>query len=98
MVRKYTKSIAYFLKGGESSSGGNSFERLFAVCIAVVGAVFAGLAYVTVRKLGDKVNALVFVFWFSIVCCTLSPFAMFFQDFVIPAKMTWLPLVGVLTI
>ena len=38
-----------FLFGGEESDGENNTQRTIAVCVAVLGAVFAGAAYVVVR-------------------------------------------------
>lgn len=68
--------------------------NLEAVCIAFAGAVFAALAYTTVRKLRETEHPLVVVFYFplvSIPACIpiLAPV------FVWPTPLEWLMLLGI---
>lgn len=73
--------------------GANTLD-LTAVSVALLGAVFAGIAYTTVRKLRETEHPLVVVFYFplvSIPACLpiLAPVAVW------PTPLEWLILVGI---
>lgn len=74
-------------------SGANTLD-LTAVTVALVGAVFAALAYTTVRKLRETEHALVVVFYFplvSIPACLpiMAPVVLW------PTPLEWLMLLGI---
>jgi drug/metabolite transporter (DMT)-like permease len=78
-----------FLFGG----GADSLD-LFAVGIALLGAVFSSLAYVTVRKLRETEHHLVVVFYFPLVATPASiPFML--PDTVWPTPHEWFLLLGI---
>jgi len=83
-----------FLFGGAKEASDDN-TRLFAVAIALFGAVMAGFAYVTVRKIGPSAHALVLVNYFSVLSLICSPIAMLIlKDFVWPSDDCWLPIFG----
>ncbi|ABX08635.1 DMT family transporter [Prochlorococcus marinus] len=76
---------------GESIGGG---QNLFAIGIALMGAVLTALAYVSVRKLSKKEHPLVIVHYFPLVSAPIClPFL--FSEGVIPLGMEWLWLLGI---
>ncbi len=76
---------------GESIGGG---QNLFAIGIALLGAVLTALAYVSVRKLSKKEHPLVIVHYFPLVSAPIClPFL--FSEGVIPLGMEWLWLLGI---
>jgi drug/metabolite transporter (DMT)-like permease len=83
-----------FIFGGASS---NDKYRLINVGINIIGAVFAALAYISVRKLGKGVNPLILINYFSIICLSISPFSIFIlEPWIIPKQLvTWFILAGV---
>ena len=67
---------------------------LFAVGIALLGAVFAAIAYVSVRKLGETEHHLVVVFYFPLVATPASvPFMI--SEALWPTPPEWLMLLGI---
>ena len=67
---------------------------LFAVGIALVGAVLAAMAYTAVRKLGETEHHLVVVFYFPLVAMPSSvPFMI--SDALWPTPLEWLMLLGI---
>ena len=74
--------------------GGVSRMPIEGVLLALGGAFFAGLAYVTVRKLGASEAPLVVVLYFPLVAVPLvTPFAI--PVWVWPTALEWLILIGV---
>jgi drug/metabolite transporter (DMT)-like permease len=65
-----------------------------AVGVALAGAIFSAAAYVTVRRLGRTEQAMVIVFYFSLISTILS-FPMMIPVYVHPAGSEWLVLLGV---
>ncbi len=62
--------------------------------IAIAGATFTALAYISVRKLSASEHALVIVHYFPLVSIPLTiPFLLF--DFVIPNNTQWILLLGI---
>ena len=67
---------------------------LFAVGIALLGAIFASIAYVSVRKLGETEHHLVVVFYFPLVATPASiPFMI--SEALWPTPVEWLILLGI---
>lgn len=62
--------------GAESEAIGNtevsSMLKAVAVCVTTAGAMMAGLAYVCVRKIGDKADAVVMVFYYGTLSLPLT--------------------------
>lgn len=78
--------------------GGETGPDPFASAIALLGATFSAIAYVTVRKIGTRENPLVIVFWFPLVATPLAlPAAL--RVWVWPSATGWALLlaVGLLT-
>ena len=74
--------------------GSGSSLPVDGVAIALLGALFAAAAYVTVRKLGESEHPLVVVFYFPLVSVPLVlPIVIF--DWVMPTPREWLLLFGV---
>jgi drug/metabolite transporter (DMT)-like permease len=67
---------------------------LFAAGVALLGAVFAAVAYTTVRKLGETEHPLVVVFFFPLVA-TPAAVPMMVRDAIWPHPVEWLVLIGV---
>jgi drug/metabolite transporter (DMT)-like permease len=63
--------------------------------IALTGATFSALAYVTVRKLGASEDPAVVVFYFALVALPASIPLMLLGDVVVPRGIEWLTLLGV---
>jgi drug/metabolite transporter (DMT)-like permease len=73
--------------------GADALDPLW-VGVAIVGALFSALAYVTVRRLGRTEHPLVIVFYFPLVNIPASlPFVA--ADFVMPQGLDWIWLLGV---
>ena len=67
---------------------------LFAICIALTGAILTAIAYVLVRKLSQSEHKLVIIHYFPLISIPLSlPFLN--NNFVIPNGMEWLWLLGI---
>ena len=78
-----------FLFGADADS-----LDLFAVGIALLGAIFASAAYVSVRKLGETEHYLVVVFYFPLVATPASiPFMI--SEALWPTPAEWLMLLGI---
>ena len=67
---------------------------LFAVGIAVLGAVFSSSAYVTVRKLRETEHHLVVVFYFPLIA-TPASIPLMIPDALWPTPEEWLMLLGI---
>ena len=77
---------------------GGATLALFPVLIAVAGALFTALAYVSVRSLGTSEHPLVIVFYFPLVALPLSlPLVALNPVLPTPAELLWLIGVGVFT-
>ena len=77
---------------------GGATLALFPVLIAVAGALFTALAYVSVRSLGKSEHPLVIVFYFPLVALPLSlPLVALNPVLPTPAELLWLVGVGVFT-
>ena len=77
---------------------GGSTLALVPVLIAVAGALFTALAYVSVRSLGTSEHPLVIVFYFPLVALPLSlPLVALNPVLPTPAELLWLVGVGIFT-
>ena len=77
---------------------GGATLALFPVVIAIAGALFTALAYVSVRSLGTSEHPLVIVFYFPLVALPLSlPLVALNPVLPTPAELLWLIGVGVFT-
>ena len=77
---------------------GGATLALFPVLIAVAGALFTALAYVSVRSLGTSEHPLVIVFYFPLVALPLSlPLVALNPVLPTPAELLWLVGVGIFT-
>ena len=77
---------------------GGASLALFPVLIAVAGALFTALAYVSVRSLGTSEHPLVIVFYFPLVALPLSlPLVALNPVLPTPAELLWLVGVGIFT-
>ena len=77
---------------------GGATLALVPVLIAVAGALFTALAYVSVRSLGTSEHPLVIVFYFPLVALPLSlPLVALNPVLPTPAELLWLVGVGVFT-
>ncbi len=78
----------------EWSTNSNFIESVIAIAIAIVGALMTSLAYICVRKLSEKENPLVIIFYFPLVSLPLSlPFII--NDFVLPTGIEWIWIIGI---
>ncbi len=67
---------------------------LFAIIIALVGAILTALAYVIVRKLSESESSIIIVHYFPLIAVPLSlPFLM--NNAVIPQGVEWIWLLGI---
>lgn len=74
--------------------GGDARLDMVAVAVAVVGAVFAGAAYTTVRALRGREDPLVVIFYFPLIATPLAlPVA--WPELLMPTPWEWLLLLGV---
>ncbi len=77
---------------------GGATLALFPVVIAIAGALFTALAYVSVRSLGTSEHPLVIVFYFPLVALPLSlPLVALNPVLPTPIELLWLVGVGVFT-
>jgi drug/metabolite transporter (DMT)-like permease len=79
-----------FLFGAEAQS-----LDLFAVGVALVGAIFSAAAYVTVRQLGRTEHPLVIIFYFTLVTVPAAVPGVMIAGAVVPRGGEWLALLGV---
>ena len=78
----------------EWSSNQNIIETVIAIAIAILGALMTSLAYICVRKLSEKENPLVIIYYFPLVSIPISlPFII--NDFVIPYGSDWIWIIGI---
>ncbi len=78
----------------EWTTNSNILETTIAIGVAIIGALMTSLAYICVRKLSEKENPLVIIYYFPLVSIPLSlPFI--FNDFVLPNGTDWLWILGV---
>ena len=78
----------------EWATNSNTLETLIAISIAILGALMTSLAYICVRKLAEKENPLVIIYYFPLVSIPLSlPFII--NDFVIPTASDWIWIIGI---
>ena len=78
----------------EFTSNRNIQETIFAIIIAILGALMTSLAYICVRKLSSKEHSLVIIYYFPLVSIPLSiPFII--NDFVLPVGSDWFWIIGI---
>ncbi len=78
----------------ELSTNNNVQETIFAIVIALFGALLTSLAYICVKKLSSKEHPLVIIYYFPLVSIPISiPFII--NDFVLPTGSDWFWLLGV---
>ena len=78
----------------EWSTNSNVIESVIAIAIAILGALMTSLAYICVRKLSEKEDPLVIIFYFPLVSLPLSlPFII--NDFVLPTGIEWIWIIGI---
>ena len=78
----------------EWSTNSNVIESVIAIAIAILGALMTSLAYICVRKLSEKEDPLVIIFYFPLVSLPLSlPFII--NDFVLPTGIDWVWILGI---
>ena len=78
----------------EWTTNNNIIETLIAISIAILGAFMTSLAYICVRKLSEKENPLVIIYYFPLVSIPLSlPFII--NDFVLPNGTDWIWIFGI---
>lgn len=84
MVGAILVSKPTFLFGGDDMETG-SLQRALAVLAALVGALMAAFAYVTVRKIGKGAHFLVHTVYFGLISTVTSiPMLFAFQEYVAP--------------
>ena len=78
----------------EWTSNSNFLETITATSIALLGALMTSLAYICVRKLSEKENPLVIIYYFPLVSIPLSlPFII--NNFVLPTGIDWIWIIGI---
>ncbi len=78
----------------EWSTNSNVIESVIAIAIAILGALMTSIAYICVRKLSEKEDPLVIIFYFPLVSLPLSlPFII--NDFVLPTGLDWCWIIGI---
>jgi drug/metabolite transporter (DMT)-like permease len=78
----------------EWTSNSNAMETLIAIAIALFGALMTSLAYICVRKLSARENALVIIYYFPLVSIPASlPFII--NNFVMPNGTDWIWILGI---
>ena len=78
----------------EWTSNSNTMETLIAIAIALLGALMTSLAYICVRKLSARDNALVIIYYFPLVSIPASlPFII--NNFVMPNGTDWIWILGI---
>ena len=78
----------------EWTTNTNIIDTLIAISIAILGALMTSLAYICVRKLSEKENPLVIIYYFPLVSIPLSlPFLI--KDFVLPTGTDWIWILGI---
>jgi len=78
----------------EINTNNNVQESIFAISIAILGALMTSIAYILVRKLSAKEHPLVIIYYFPLVSIPLSlPFII--KDFVLPTGTDWFFILGI---
>ncbi len=78
----------------EININNNIQESIFAISIAILGALMTSIAYILVRKLSAKEHPLVIIYYFPLVSIPLSlPFII--KDFVLPTGTDWFFILGI---
>ena len=78
----------------EINTNNNVQESIFAISIAILGALMTSIAYIFVRKLSAKEHPLVIIYYFPLVSIPLSlPFII--KDFVLPTGTDWFFILGI---
>ena len=78
----------------EWTSNSSKMETLIAIAIALIGALMTSLAYICVRKLSARENALVIIYYFPLVSIPASlPFII--NNFVMPNGTDWIWILGI---
>ncbi len=78
----------------EWTKNSNINETIIVISIAILGALMTSLAYICVRKLSAKENALVIIYYFPLVSIPLSlPFII--NNFVLPTGTDWIWIIGI---
>ena len=72
----------------------NSIETLIAIAIAILGALMTSLAYICVRKLSEKENPLVIIYYFPLVSIPIS-LTLIINNFVLPTGTDWIWILGI---
>tara|TARA_B100000700_G_C14956812_1_gene814398 strand:+ start:96 stop:1001 length:906 start_codon:yes stop_codon:yes gene_type:complete len=72
----------------------NILGTLFALFIALLGALLTSLAYICVRKLSEKEHPLIIIYYFPLISIPISvPFII--KDFVLPSGTDWIWILGI---
>ena len=78
----------------EWATNSNTLETVIAIAVAILGALMTSLAYICVRKLSEKENPLVIIYYFPLVSIPISlPFII--NDFVLPTGADWYWILGI---
>ena len=78
----------------EWETNSNTLETVIAIAVAILGALLTSLAYICVRKLSEKENPLVIIYYFPLVSIPISlPFII--NDFVLPTGADWYWILGI---
>ena len=78
----------------EWTTNSNIIGTAMAIAIALLGALMTSLAYICVRKLSEKENPLVIIYYFPLVSIPLSlPFII--NNFVLPTETEWIWILGI---
>ena len=78
----------------EWTSNTDPLQTVIAILIAILGALMTSLAYICVRKLSEKENPLVIIYYFPLVSIPVSlPFII--NDFVLPSGIDWIWIIGI---
>ena len=83
-----------FVTQPEWSTNTNVLQSIIAISIAIIGALMTSLAYICVRKLSEKENPLVIIYYFPLVSIPLSlPFII--NDYILPTGTDWIWILGI---
>ena len=78
----------------EWTTNSNIKATITAIAIAILGALMTALAYICVRKLSERENPLVIIYYFPLISVPLSlPFIV--NDFVLPTGTDWIWILGI---
>ena len=83
-----------FVTQPEWAENTNLIQSVIAISIAIIGALMTSLAYICVRKLSEKENPLVIIYYFPLVSIPISlPFII--NDFILPTGTDWIWILGI---